>query len=876
MEVATEQSRLMLEFNRSKMLTTKRKSKLLILQLIVISLFSYLLFTPTTTLAVEDFNTIANTTENTIIPKIKELNEKNAELEEELRALPKKTIQSNYGVSSVPEDIGRDQAIRKEIADNNALIKAYRDRLINNTTRMAGVENKTTEQEQKLQAIAVKTDELKAPGQEQITKCWTVGGGFHWGACVLNIFTFLFSLIIYLFGFFLWLAGALFDLSILISIKEVNWFFSLDAVSEAWRLMRDLANIFFIFILLYIAIGTIFDLSGIGSPQKMVVNVIIIALLVNFSGFFVRVVVDASNVIAYEFYLALSGEETTVKEKVGNLGSRFVGKIAPSTYLVSQKNKLGEESVKIQSTSVLGTIAQGFLSIILILVACFVLIVASIMFFIRTIVLLFIYIVSPFAFMSKIIPDNKFNYFKTWSDALIKQSLYAPGFLAPLLIVFTLLGENGLTGKTFSTITSVGGYWVGGTFNLLASNVLIMGLLISCIFIAQKFGAVGLGLATATGSKFTQGSSQIVGRYGGRIATNIGKRIPGNQALKNSWNEGRLSRVRQSWDTGVLRGMRDSQAGQVIGQGVKNPLFSAGAGIGFMAKQMGVKDMNNITGDKVFSKEVEERAGKYLEEMRKMETDNDRVRYLESLAGQGKREEFDAVYAKLSPEERRKLEQTSRRRGDAGNPRSQFLAQKLETSRKGLKLKAGQDTAIEMVKDLKLETNDDAQRVALIEHLSQDDLNAVYKGLSREEKVALERSATGNQELTTKLGIARDKLKAGDKRAVERGMTSENAYIELKGKLERGEQISEQDVTNLSKDRLLELSETDLTHIDVARHLTIGQLKAIRDSEIPNTTKKSIRLTIENLINTTNPNQMPDHLTKLAQYFNSAGAGFGD
>src|SRR3989344_9659875 len=72
-------------------------------------------------------------------------------------------------------------------------------------------------------------------------------------------------------------------------------------VTKAWGAVRDIANIFFIIALLYIAIKTILNL-GNSNSKKLLTYVIIVALVINFSLFFTKVVIDASNVIAKIFY----------------------------------------------------------------------------------------------------------------------------------------------------------------------------------------------------------------------------------------------------------------------------------------------------------------------------------------------------------------------------------------------------------------------------------------------------------------------------------------------------------------------------------------------------------------------------------------------
>ena len=149
--------------------------------------------------------------------------------------------------------------------------------------------------------------------------------------CLLNIAAAVATIILKLFGVLLWLASSIFDLSIYISIISFKSLIASPGVDAAWRIMRDLANLSFIFILFYIAISVIFDISVGSNGKKLIVDVIIIALLVNFSGFLVRVVVDASNVVAYEFYSRMSydpqANDGWVLDKVNaNIGTRDFSK----------------------------------------------------------------------------------------------------------------------------------------------------------------------------------------------------------------------------------------------------------------------------------------------------------------------------------------------------------------------------------------------------------------------------------------------------------------------------------------------------------------------------------------------------------------------
>src|SRR3989344_4045734 len=74
-----------------------------------------------------------------------------------------------------------------------------------------------------------------------------------------------------------------------------------DFVEQAWGAVRDVANIFFIIALLYVALKTILGLN-VTDNKKLISAVILVALIINFSLFATKVVIDASNILAKVFY----------------------------------------------------------------------------------------------------------------------------------------------------------------------------------------------------------------------------------------------------------------------------------------------------------------------------------------------------------------------------------------------------------------------------------------------------------------------------------------------------------------------------------------------------------------------------------------------
>jgi hypothetical protein len=84
-------------------------------------------------------------------------------------------------------------------------------------------------------------------------------------------------------------------------------------IIEMWGVMRDLANGFLILILLWVALSIIFSIERYGG-KKLLVNVILVALLVNFSLAMVSAVFAFTNQLAKPF-------QNAIGESIGDVGS---------------------------------------------------------------------------------------------------------------------------------------------------------------------------------------------------------------------------------------------------------------------------------------------------------------------------------------------------------------------------------------------------------------------------------------------------------------------------------------------------------------------------------------------------------------------------
>jgi len=162
------------------------------------------------------------------------------------------------------------------------------------------------------------------------------------------------------------------------------------AITLAWATLRDIANMCFIFVLLYAAFKTMFD-SNFGGFQKTIRNIIIVALLINFSLFFSKVVIDASNIVSVGFYNSIASNEAKLDPKTGTMVVEpFKGISAGYMNMLRLQTFFSAEFLTGTSKLTPGAIlTMGIMSSVFMLVTAIVLLIAGVMFAARFIILIF-------------------------------------------------------------------------------------------------------------------------------------------------------------------------------------------------------------------------------------------------------------------------------------------------------------------------------------------------------------------------------------------------------------------------------------------------------------------------------------------------------
>ena len=298
--------------------------------------------------------------------------------------------------------------------------------------------------------------------------------------------------------FMLFFAGQLLDAAIPFSIDSANLL--TEPIRLGWTIFRDLANMAFIFILLYIAVMTILQTSNF-QTKKLLASVIIIALLVNFSFFLTGIVIDASNILALFIYNAIT-------QCPVNITCSAVGGIRPLSEvfmegleLTSLSSRLSFEFLRPVDSSfeiVLNFFMQGILYI----VAASALFAGAILFILRVVILMFILILSPIAFVALALPGTN-QYWKDWLHKLMGNAFVAPVYLLLIAIVIAIIDSKSLVISSDPLASTRISQPATGDFGIILTYILVLGLIQGSLIISKRMAGDIANLAVKWTGKVT-------------------------------------------------------------------------------------------------------------------------------------------------------------------------------------------------------------------------------------------------------------------------------------------------------------------------------------------------------------------------------------
>lgn len=307
------------------------------------------------------------------------------------------------------------------------------------------------------------------------------------------------ALLLQVMALFTMIAGTFLNFVIKFSIIDMGKNLPGVAINDAWKVLRDLANMSFIFILLYTSISLIIGKKSTADVRSLVVKMVIAAILINFSQFFTKIIIDASNLLALTFYnavapgaIANAGESTSFV-KYG---------IANSITDVLKPQSIFELAGNLQGSKI---ITMGIMGSILLLACIFIFIAIAFMFLIRFALLIYVIIFSPIALVADVIPGAK-DQFNKWWTTLVNQAFFPAIFFLLMWVAITVLkGFNPVSTANLSDIA--GSIDNGGNVKADYGAIpLLVNYVMSIIFIVIAFM-----VSKSMASKAPGGVSKMVG-----------------------------------------------------------------------------------------------------------------------------------------------------------------------------------------------------------------------------------------------------------------------------------------------------------------------------------------------------------------------------
>ncbi len=314
----------------------------------------------------------------------------------------------------------------------------------------------------------------------------------------------------------------------------------MSSVMIAWGVLRDLANVFLVFLTIYVGIATILGISGYGYKQ-LLWRILLAALFVNFSSTFTKLIIDVSNMAAIQTY-AMFIDSAQAQNPDTSLTTDCLDR---GTSNVSDLNKNNPclnggiagalwSAMKITSTFNITTMMENnsntkgkdlqwnmaftaVMASVLFIVMAFLFAGAGFMLIGRFVMLILMLIISPIALVAWLTKTSGAG--RKWWHTLLNQAMFAPMLLLMWWVAYVILQQymEQITSDAFSTAgtaTSISGIATATVF------IIIMGFFVAGLILAKNMGAYGANAIMKTGSKWARGAA--IGVTGGALAYSAG------------------------------------------------------------------------------------------------------------------------------------------------------------------------------------------------------------------------------------------------------------------------------------------------------------------------------------------------------------------
>lgn len=380
------------------------------------------------------------------------------------------------------------------------------------------------------EALRVKIDEnrqtlesAKASGNSVIDKSACEE---HWYSvisigCMTALVAVLANMYLKLVAYALALVGTLFDYSIEIAVNSAEFVQRIGVVEPIWSFLRDMLNMTFIFILLWIAANIILGKKNY-SIRSNVVKVVIVAVLINFSLFASKLLIDASNLLTLQIYQATKSGDPSSVHPVSGYIMEVMG--MPTMYNFGD---VGSNTTIKGCGGANGTIITvAIFGSIFMIILGFAFLLGAVLFFSRMANIMYLFITSPFWVWGYIMDAG---FFKEVRESWKKKMTQAVKFpVVYMLFIFVgLFAFTKLVGlRTNQKLSFLTLLCVSEDKSLLGQLPIIMNF---CLVIWVMLQAVRYGVKNGAGSEgsslgFTKKFNDSVSKRFGQWAENTWKK----------------------------------------------------------------------------------------------------------------------------------------------------------------------------------------------------------------------------------------------------------------------------------------------------------------------------------------------------------------
>jgi hypothetical protein len=366
-------------------------------------------------------------------------------------------------------------------------------------------------------------------------------------------------------------------------------------IISGWEIVRDLTNILFIFMLLWIAIQTVLGL-GSSTYKKTIPMLLVATLIVNFSLFGARVIVDIGNISSRVLFNSIEAKPIPNDPDPNgkSISAALVNQVKPQLLLspviagsAFKAKDPGERGVMVM----VGGLVAIFVNIVLIGVFLSV----GMLFVGRVAGLWMAMILSPLAFAGIGIPWLNNTQFSpsTWFFKVFKLAILPTIFLFFVYLIIRFL-DSGLVGK---------GATSDDFYILLIQILMPLAILVVLMKLSKKYSeemadditnSVSSGLKTAAGvvGGLALGGTAVLGRS--LIGSQGAGWAAAGRARAGAATSRRgqmLGRIQERIGTGVSRSSFDGRQTQLINQ------ISGDTGIDFMQSRSVVQNIPFVGRD---------------------------------------------------------------------------------------------------------------------------------------------------------------------------------------------------------------------------------------------------------------------------------------